>query len=42
MVARKPREERAKGVLNEEEDGSLWNILWVSEQRSTVRTIVNI
>lgn len=42
MVARKPREERAEGVLNEEEDGSLWNILWVSEQRSTVRTIVNI
>ena len=30
MAARKPREQRAEGVLNEEEDGSLWNILWVS------------
>lgn len=30
MVARKPKEKRT-GVLNEEEDGGVWNLLWASE-----------
>lgn len=41
MVAGEPREERT-GVLNGEEDGSIWNPLWASEQRLVVRTIMNI
>lgn len=41
MVAIKSREQRA-GMLNEEENGSIWNLLWASEQRTVVRTIMNI
>lgn len=41
MVAIKSREERA-GMLHEEENGSIWNLLWASEQRTVVRTIMNI
>lgn len=41
MVARKPREERTR-VLNEKEDGSIWNPLWGSEQRLVVKTTMNI
>lgn len=39
MVGRKSREKRA-GMLDEEEDGSIWNLLWAFEQRITVRTIM--